>query len=316
LINQFGATQAINILNANVTSAQAVAAGITPPYANFTNSAVQRTQSVAQSLRPFPQYLTIDTSQSGGDKSGHSTYHALVLKLNRRYSNGLMLQWSYAFSKLLTDSDTYYANGGFAEDQANRRLEKSIGAYDQTHVAKLSTLYELPFGKGRRWLTHGIANQTLGGWRLSAIQIYSTGFPIAVITNAPLPIFNGVNRPTITTYDWKTSWSGSFDPGKELFLNAAAFPAQPKGVLGNGTRFNPLVRAFPSFNENVSLGKSFLFTERFRLDFRVEAFNIFNRVIFAAPTGNALNLNSSSFGQVTAQATTPRQMQMALKLYW
>jgi hypothetical protein len=316
LINQFGTTQAINILNSNITSAQAVAAGITPPYANFTNSTVQRTQSVAQSLRPFPQYLTIDTSQSGGDKSGHSTYHALVLKLNRRYSNGLMLQWSYAFSKLLTDSDTYYANGGFAEDQADRRLEKSIGAYDQTHVAKLSTLYELPFGKGRRWLTHGIANQTLGGWRLSAIQVYSTGFPISVITNAPLPIFNGVNRPTISTYNWETSWSGSFDPGKELFLNAGAFPTQPKGVLGNATRFNPLVRAFPSFNENVSLGKSFLFTERFKLDFRVEAFNIFNRVIFAAPTGNALNLNSSSFGQVTAQATTPRQMQMALKLYW
>ena len=71
-----------------------------------------------------------------------------------------------SFSKLLTDSDTYYANGGFAEDQGNRRLEKSIGQYDQTHVLKMNTMYELPFGKGRRWLTHGFASQVLGGWRL------------------------------------------------------------------------------------------------------------------------------------------------------
>ena len=63
----------------------------------------------------------------------------------------------------------------------------------------------------------------LGGWRLSAIQIYSSGFPIGVTRNAPLPIFNGSNRPYITTYDWKTTYSGSFDPNKETYLNAAAF---------------------------------------------------------------------------------------------
>jgi hypothetical protein len=244
---------------------------------------VQRQRSVAQSLRPYPQYLNVDTSQSGGDKSGHSTYHALVLKLNRRYSNGLTFQWSYTFSKLLTDADTYYANGGYAEDQGNRRLEKSIGRFDQTHVWKFNTVYELPFGKGRRWLTQGIANQVLGGWRVSAVQVYSSGFPIGVTRNAPLPIFNGTNRPVITSYNWKTSWSGDFDPNAERYLNAAAFPAQPANLLGNATRFNPLVRAFPSFNENVSLGKSFLFTERFRLDFRAEAFNLFNRVVSRRP---------------------------------
>jgi hypothetical protein len=315
LIQRYGATQATNLLNSNVTSPQAVAAGIRIPYASFTTSA-QRSQTVAQALRPYPQYLTIDTSQSGGDKSGHSSYHAAVVKLNRRFAGGLMLQWSYAFSKLLTDSDTYYANVGFAEDQGNRRLEKSIGQYDQTHVLKLNTLYELPFGRGRRWLTQGIASTVLGGWRLSAIQVYSTGYPIGVIRNSPLPIFNGINRPYITSYDWKASWSGDFDPAKTPYLSAAAFPTQPRDVLGNATRYNPSVRAFPNFNENVSLGKTFAFTERYRLDFRAEAFNLFNRVVFSAPTGTALNLNSTSFGAVTAQSNTPRQMQLALKLYW
>jgi hypothetical protein len=72
----------------------------------------------------------------------------------------------------------------------------------------------------------------------------------------------------------------------------AAFQTQPAGLLGNATRYNPAVRAFPNFNENVSLGKSFLLTERFKLDFRAEAFNLFNRVVFSAPA--TLNINSTA----------------------
>jgi hypothetical protein len=312
LIAQLGAPAAVSLLNANITSPAAQAAGIGIPYPNFTNPAVQRSMTVGQALRPFPQYLTIDSSQSG-DKSGHSVYDALVLKLDHRFSKGLTMQWSYAFSKLLTDSDTYYANAGLAEDQGNRRLEKSIGAYDQTHAVKLNTIYELPFGQGKRWLTHGVAAQALGGWRISAIQVYASGYPLAVTRNAPMSIFNGVNRPYITTYDWAASYSGRFDPNKELYLNPAAFPAQPAGALGNATRYNPQVRGFPNLNENVSLGKSFRFTERFHLDFRMEAFNIFNRTVFSNPS---TNLNATTFGLVSGQANSGRQMQMALKLYW
>jgi hypothetical protein len=313
LIQKLGATQTINLLNSSITSAAAVAAGIGIPYPNFTNQAAQQNMSVAQALRPYPQYLTVDTSQSGGDKSGHSSYQGLVLKLNRRLSNGLTAQLSYTLSKLLTDSDTYYANAGFAEDNGNRRLEKSIGAYDQTHAVKLNTVYELPFGKGRRWITRGFTSQAIGGWRLSAIQVYASGFPIGVTVNAPMAIFNGVNRPWITNYNWKSTWSGTFDPAKDTYLNAADFPAQPAGVLGDATRFNPLVRGFPTLNENVSLGKSFNLTERFKLDFRAEAFNLLNRTVFSNPN---TNLNSSAFGIVSGQANSPRDMQMALKLYW
>ncbi len=312
LIAQYGATQAINLLNSNITSAAAVTAHIPIPYASFTDPTVQRSMTVAQALRPYPQYLTIDTSQ-GGDKSGHSTYNALVLRLEHRYSNGLSFLGTYSFSKLLTDSDTYYANGGFAEDQGNHRLEKSIGQFDQTHVVKLNTLYELPFGAGKRWLVGGIGNQLLGGWRFSAVQSYGSGFPIGVTRNAPLPISNGNNRPLITTYNWKTAYSGSFDPNVDTYLSAAAFPVQTAGLLGNATRYNPLVRGFAGLNENISLAKSFHFRERLRLDFRAEAFNLLNRTVFSNPT---TNLNSSSFGIVSGQANAPRQMQAALKLYW
>ena len=180
-------------------------------------------------------------------------------------------------------------------------------------MVKLNTLYDLPFGKGRRWLPHGFAAQALGGWRVSAIQVYNSGFPIAVTRNAPLNIFNGVNRPIVTTYNWKASWTGSFDPNKDVYLAASAFPAQTAGLLGNATRFNPLVRQFANLNENVSLGKSFQVSERFRLDFRAEAFNLLNRTVFGSPS---TNLNSNSFGVITSQSNSPRQIQLALKLYW
>jgi hypothetical protein len=99
----------------------------------------------------------------------------------------------------------------------------------------------------------------------------------------------------------------------DTFLNRSVFPAQPNDRFGNATRFNPKVRAFPMFNENVSVAKSFGFTERLRMDLRWEMFNLFNRTVFG--TGGT-NLNSNNFGLVRNQVNDPRQMQVALKLYW
>jgi len=231
-IQQYGATAALNLLRADINSAQARNAGIPIPFANFTNPAVQQVQTVNQALRPFPQYQTVITGAQGGDKSGHLTYHAFVLKAERRYSQGLTFQWNYVFSKLITDADSYNAPGGAgaAQDQYNRGLEKSIGSFDQTHVLKMSTVYELPFGPGRRFLTNrGLARHLVGGWRVSGILTYMSGFPIALARNNPFPIFNGTTRPVVTSYDnWRAPLKGSrFDPNADLFFNKNVFPAQP-----------------------------------------------------------------------------------------
>ncbi len=318
LVQRFGAQQTVNILTSQAGSALATGAGIGLPYPNFTNPNVQRTtRNVAQSLRPFPQYLNVVTGAQGGDKSGHSTYHAMVLKVERRYSSGLTFQWNYTLAKLLTDSDSYDGSTT-SQDQYNRGLEKSIGLYDQTHSVKLSTIYELPFGKGRKWMNRGgVVNGVLGGWRISGIQSYSSGFPVALARNNPWAIFNGVTRPTITSYDnWRAPLAGDrFDPAVDRFLNPAAFPVSAQPIaFGNTTRYNPKVRGFPNFNENLSLAKSFpLGGETRRLDVRAEAFNMFNRTVFGIG-GN--NLNNNNFGVVQNQVNTQRQMQVALKLYW
>jgi hypothetical protein len=309
LLNRFGGTQALNILRANINSPLAQQAGIGLPYSGFTGS-------VSQALRPYPQYLNILTGVHNGDKSGHSSYHSMVLKMERRLTAGFTWQWNYTFSKILTDSDTYFANNAGAMDHYNRRLEKSIGQNDQTHIAKFSTIYELPFGKGRRWLQSGVANWVAGGWRVSAVQVYNSGFPVALTRNNPLPIFNGQTRPYIESYDnWRAPVRGDkFDPAVDRFMLTSSFPAQPAANFGNATRYNPNVRAFAGLNEDISIGKSFpFFGEAGRVDFRAEAFNVFNRTVFN--TGDT-NLNSNNFGIVTSQANNPRSMQLALKIYW
>jgi hypothetical protein len=314
LVAHFGPTQALAILRADINSATARNAGIALPYPSF---ATQRLRTVNQALRPFPQYQNISTGPQNGDKSGHSSYHAFILKADRRFSKGLTFQWNYVLSKLLTDSDTYFANSATAAmDHYNRRLEKSIGQYDQTHTLKFSTLYDLPFGKGQKWLTTGLLSHAVGGWRVAAIQIYSSGFPIALGRNNPLPIFNAITRPVIDSYDgWRAPIKGDkFDPNVDRFLQPASqFPSQPSYVFGNVTRYNPKVRAFWNKTENISLAKSFHITETVRVDLRGEAFNLFNRTIFG--TGST-NLNSGSFGLVTNQSNSPRQMQVGLKVYW
>ena len=129
-------------------------------------------------------------------------YHAGVLKLTQRLSDGFLFQGSYTYSKLMTNADAFSGSTG-SMDTAQPELEYSIGRLDQTHSIKLNTVYELPFGSGRRWLTSGVASHVLGGWRIAAVQSYISGLPIGVTTSAPLPIFNGTNRPNVTGDDWR-----------------------------------------------------------------------------------------------------------------
>lgn len=304
------------LLTSNVESPLAKAAGITRPYKNI-DCDFSRTcapVSVAQALRPFPQYLTIQTREGHGDKSGHSSYHAMVMKLERAYSAGLTLQASYVLSKLLTDADSYDGDNT-ALDHYNRRLEKSIGEYDVTHNIKLSYIYELPFGKGKRWLSSGPLVWFLGNWRIAGVHFYSSGFPLPLNNSVTFPLFNGRNAAWATTYEgWiakhdNPNWKGN----DRYFVDPSYFGPQDPNRPGNTTRFNPKAR-MPWQNEvNFSLAKTFPVTEAIRLDLRWEMFNAFNRPRF---NPGSTNLQAPTFGQVTSTLNEPRRMQLGLKLYF
>jgi hypothetical protein len=303
------------LLTSNVDSAAARAAGITRPYRNI-DCDFSRTcapVSVAQALRPFPQYLNIDTASGHGDKSGHSTYHALVLKIEKAYSAGLTLQGSYVLSKLITDADSYDADNS-ALDHYNRRLEKSIGQYDQTHNLKFAYIYELPFGKGKRWLSTNPLRWVFGNWRVAGIHFYASGYPLELNNSVTFPIFNGRNAAHATTYEgWvvkheNPNWLGA----DRYFQPASYFGPQPDTRPGNTTRHNPKAR-MPWQNEvNFSLAKTFPVTEAIRFDLRWEMFNAFNTPRF---NPGSRNVQSPTFGQVTSTLNEPRRMQLGLKLY-
>ncbi len=297
----------LSVLQSNITSPAALAAGIQKPYPSFNGS-------VAQALRPYPQYLDIDTRSGHGDKSGHSSYHAWIARLEKRYSAGLLFQTSYVFSKLITDSDSYVGDNS-AIDHYNRRLEKSIGQYDQTHNFKASYVYELPWGKGRKWLQSGPASVILGGWRLGAFHVYTSGTPLELTNNNNYNIFNGRGAATVSTHEgWTTELENPDWKGNDRFFQPRSFyGAQPTDRLGNTTRHNPKARTFPNFSENYSLAKSFVISEAKRIDLRWEAFNLFNRSRFE--TGSR-NIDDPNLGRVQNTINDPRRMQFALKFYF
>jgi hypothetical protein len=314
-LTQYGAT----LLNSRIDSTAAINAGFRDPFPAF-RTLWGNNATVRQALRPYPQFQNIDTSSGGGDHSGHSTYHAGMLRFEKRYSNGLQFLTSYVFSKLLTDADSYWP-GSAAMDHYNRGLEKSIGQFDITHNLKFNAVWEVPVGRGRAFLNSGgPVDWVLGGWRVSGIANYATGQPLGLGTTNGLPLFGGGNRPIIANYDnWRPATAaGEFNPAVDRTVQPANFfPAQPANTIGNMTRYNPRFRANRVFTENLSFAKSFRVTEQARIDFRAEFFNAFNRVRFGM---GSLTLQQQSFGVLSQtagdQANSPRQIQLALKLYF
>lgn len=305
------------LLNSRIDSPAVAAAGFSKPYPSFpSNFALER------ALRPFPQYQNINTWSGNGDRSGHSTYHALVLRMERRVSTGLYLQGSYVFSKLITNTDAV-DSGGRAMDFYNMRWEKSVGAFDLPHNVKFSYVYDLPIGKGQRWDLGRLGNTLIGGWRLAGIHVYTSGQPLQ-LSGGGIGL-GGRSAALVKTLDgWiadepsNPDWRGTtryFVPACQIaaFCNANGQVIPQPTMFGTAPRYNGRARRQANLNESVSLQKTFAFTERFRLDFRWEVFNLFNRVVFDAPDSN---ITSQFFGRITNQLNSPRQMQFGLKLYF
>lgn len=299
-----------NVLNADISSPAAIAAGISKPYPSFTGS-------VAQALRPYPQFANINNYFQ---PTGWSTYHSLQIRTQKRYSNGASFLLAYTFSKNFVWGGGY---SGLGDDAANSRpldtknyaLEKRLSSFDQPQIFIFSGGYELPFGKGKTFLnsSNGFVNALAGGWMLNGIFRYSSGTPIGVSGGPNLPIFNGGNRPNrVSGVNPLTDASGSsFDPSRDLYLNIAAFSQPAPFTFGNAAANYGDIRTFPLINEDLSVLKDFRIVEGHRIQFRAEAFNVFNRVVFGSPGSN---INApANFGRIGSQANSPRSIQLGLK---
>ena len=154
--------------------------GFQLPYAGFPLNL-----PLSQALRPFPQYGNIDMS-SGGDNSGHMTYHALEASFEHRFGNGLFVLASYTLEKTLTnaaDSENPFQSNGPAQNSYNLAAEKSVASTDTPQNLRISTVYDLPFGRSRRFFSSmpRALDAAFGGWKISAIQTYVSGLPLTVV---------------------------------------------------------------------------------------------------------------------------------------
>src|SRR5260370_36760217 len=182
-----------SLLNQSIYSPAAVAAGLTPPYTGFQGS-------VAQALRPFPQFQGINGISS---PIGNSTYHAAQVKLQKRFSSGLTFLVGYTLAKTLTDLDStpgYFAAG--PQNAYNRRAEKAPSTSDSPHAVVGSYTYELPFGRGKRFANGDniMSKYVLSGWSISGIHTYRSGGFLSMTTNARLPTTGdslALRKPTV-----------------------------------------------------------------------------------------------------------------------
>jgi hypothetical protein len=250
-----------------------------------------------QARRPFPRFASFGYISS--DVS--TTYHAMQLKFEKRLSAGLWFLTSYTFSKSLWTTNTPAAGGRYA-------FERGPSEYQVPHSFSYSFGYELPFGKGKRFLdgANRLANGVIGGWQLQGILIFRSGVPYTVALSRDVANSGvGGQRPN------RLANGTAESPTLARWFDPSAFVAAPNFTYGNaGLRIlSPDILRTVDF----SLFKQFRVTERSKLQFRFEAFNLPNTPSFAAPNST---LDTATVGRITTTATAPRQMQVALKYYF
>jgi hypothetical protein len=293
-----------SLLTRNITSPEARAANIPIPFPGFTGT-------VAQALRPYPQYLDLTATQA---KAGSSKYHAMMLRLQKRFSNGLSLEGHYTWSKALGYA-SYAASqiDVLGQDNYNRRPEHGLLLTDLPHAFVLNFSQDLPFGAGKRFLDiRGAVNVLVSGWAVSGILRYQSGFPMPISMTNTLPIFNQRLRPdALSGVERGTGiGNGDFDPDVDRHINPTAFAAPAPYRFGSAAPTYGDLRTFGVMNEDFSLIKENRISESVRLEFYGQFFNAFNRHRFHTFDSN---FSSTSFGRARG-VSLPRFIQVGMRI--
>jgi hypothetical protein len=241
------------------------------------------------------------------DPRNRSTFHAGTLKLQQRFSDGLQFLVSYTYGKSLDYGGSSASGGGAVgngQTVTNMDAWHGPSGYDVRHRGVVSYVYQLPFGQGRRWGNDSgaLVDAFIGGWQLSGITTMTTGRPFTVFLQT------GVNNGA-------PSWpnrigSGKLDnPSVDQWFNPADFVAPPPNTYGDSGR--GILYAPGHINFDTSLSKRFTLKGRANLEFRWDAFNLFNHPAFGFPNANIGNAN---VGRITTTVADNRSMQFALKL--
>jgi hypothetical protein len=259
-----------------------------------------------------PQFTTAAIGCSCTD----SSYNALQVSLNRRFSRGLMILSNYTWAKSLDDisDDTDGAGQGLLIplDSNNRRLDWGRSGFDIRHQFRAAAIYDLPFGPGRPWLNSGLSGRVLGGWTINTIMDWSSGFPFSVSSGRETlwpglttrAAFSGDPTKVGKVVKGGNSVTYFTEPEKALF----SVPAPGQYGAGRNIFTGP-----GFFQTDLAVHKSFSISERIRLELRGEAFNAFNTVNFNPPNATS---TAGAFGVISTARVPPRIVQLAGKVYF
>ncbi len=277
-----------------------------------TSILAQPTVQLGQLLRPFPQFTTVTAYDRNG---ANSKYNGATVRVEKRFSQGLTLIGSFTGSKLMDDFSGIptWLGSGPARDRTyyDTHREWAVNEEDVPRRLVITYNYELPFGAGKPWLTHGVAKQIAGGWQLSSIHTFSAGIPIQVLNGTAYTAFSsGTQRPNSTGKS--AELSGRAEDRLTRWFDTSQFTNPAPFTLGNVGRTLPDVRTDGITQWDFSVRRNFtIFKERVHLEYQAFFKNFLNHPDFAHPQRD---FTSPDFGKITATATTPRLIQVQLAL--
>jgi len=280
---------------------------LTTTYTNLVNPAT--------GLAPYPAFGPVSWR---GDV-GNSTFEGLQLNVRRAFQSGFLLSSNFMWSHSINDGSIGGGESDTPQDSFCRACDKASSDDDVRLMFNLSAVYQLPFGKGKAYVSNpGIAASILGNWELSAIGTAQSGLPVNITidrSNASVPglfSISGEERPNYVSGVSLTPANGS-TPNN--WINAAAFSTPASQTFGNLGR-----NAFraPGISQlDLGLSKYVSITERMSIRLRADAFNVFNRAQFGAPNAD---VSASNFGVITTTISnyatgrgTPREFQLSAK---
>jgi hypothetical protein len=315
------------------------------PYSGLANTARQASPagtSVAaiDALRPMP-WMPANLNYSLS--TGASHYNALETKFQRRFTNGFSTLVSYTWGKSIDTGSGYFnvengpGGGSTLQNFHDPSSGRGVSSYDITHFLSWATVYELPFGKGKRWVKDGPGAWILGNWQANYILQTRSGQPFNLQVTGDLANLGGSSTNAPGTYmrpnlvgdpfvagpvaaNPDTACQKTISQGGKAadavrtittWFNPCAFSVPTVGNFGSFGR--NVMRGKAVFNMDLSLFKSFPIKEDMKLQFRMETFNVFNIQNWDVPS--ALTINAANPGRITAlaQGTTPRQIQFGLR---
>jgi hypothetical protein len=287
------------------------------PYAGrVTGTYGGATIARSQLLKPYPYYSSVTVRNP---HLGASVYHAFLLSVEKRLSRGVAVLGSYTNAKLIGDSQVTPINFGGVEQvgtvgyqngKYNRAAERSLDPTDVSQRLVLSGVFEMPFGRGKRFSSSSRAlNKVIGGWQLNLISTVQTGIPVQIRGASNFL----ADRPN------STGTSARLDNrSAERWFDTTQFVNPPNYTYGNAPRVLPDVRNPGTVNFDLSVVKDTGLLERLKAQFRFEMFNFMNHTnlglvngsFSAGPDGRN---RSATFGTITS-ARDPRILQLGLKL--